>query len=194
MKTHEKKGNGSTSGQGKSGGASQSGSESMARRESSEMSKPQPQHQRSPSLYAGGGPFQQMREEFDRVFDRFFPGWTGFGEMRSGSAYWGLDIDERDDAVVVRAEAPGFEPGDFDLQVRGNQLTLCACHQEDSGNAEGGKTDGGYHWSRQELSRTVTLPDDVDPEKVEANYRNGVLTVKLPKATPSSSRKIQVKG
>lgn len=192
MKAHEKKGNGSTAGQGKSG-ISQTGSESMPPREPSEMAKPQPQH-RAPSLYATGGPFRQMREEFDRVFDRFFPGWAGFGEMRSGSDYWGLDIDERDDAVVVRAEAPGFEPGDFDLQVRGNQLTLCACHQEDSGNAEGGKADGGYHWSRQELSRTVTLPDDVDPEKVEANYRNGVLTVKLPKAKPSSKRKIQVKG
>ena len=91
--------------------------------------------------------------------------------------------------MVVRAEAPGFEPGDFDLQVRGNQLTLCACHQDDSG-----KTDGGYQWSRQEFSRTVTLPDDVDPEKVEANYRSGVLTVTLPKAKPSSSRKITVQG
>lgn len=192
MKAHEKKGNGSTASQGKSG-MSQTGGESMATREPSETSKPQSQ-QRSPSLYGAGGPFQQMREEFDRVFDRFFPGWTGFGEMRSGSAQWGLDIEERDDAVIVRAEAPGFEPGDFDLQVRGNQLKLCACHQDDSGSTERGKADGGYHWSRQELSRTVTLPDDVDPEKVEANYRNGVLTVKLPKATPSNSRKIQVKG
>jgi HSP20 family protein len=182
MKAHEKKGNGSTAGHAKSGG--QGASEPMQRQEVSNS----PQH-RSSSLSGGSGPFRQMREEFDRVFDRFFPGWTGFGELRSRSDFWGLDIDERDDAVVVRAEAPGFEPGDFDLQVRGNHLTLCACHQVDSD-----KTEGGYEWSRHELSRTVTLPDDVDPEKVEAHYRNGVLTVTLPRVTPTSSRKINVKG
>jgi HSP20 family protein len=159
-----------------------------------------PSAQRRPMAQRGlYQPLRQFRDEFDRTFDRFFGSWPSlrsFGdwsaprEVGQASDYWGLALDETDDSVVVRADAPGFEPGDFDLQVRGNQLMLCGQHREESAD----KDNSSHAWSEREICRTVTLPADVDAEKVDAQYRNGVLTVTLPKTTPSSSRRITVKG
>src|SRR5205823_5301215 len=89
----------------------------------------------APVPYRGGGtlapagewePFRQMRQEFDRLFDRFFGGlpapWEAAGGVPGGAGshwQWGLDVREDDNTVTVRAEAPGFDPADFDLQVRG---------------------------------------------------------------------------
>jgi HSP20 family protein len=137
----------------------------------------------------GGFPLGRLRTEFDRLFDDFFRGWGGLPawspQRESG---WGLDVDEQDDKIVVRAEAPGFEPDDFDLKVQNNQLMLCACQSEES------KEDGGRQWHQQELYRAVTLPSGIDEEHVDAQYRNGVLTVTLPKTEQGKSRHIEVKA
>ncbi len=143
-------------------------------------------------------PLQQIRDEFDRLFDRFmgsaWPGLRSLGgasrlrESGQASDYWGLDIDETDDAVVVRADAPGFEPDDFDLQVRGNQLVLCGQHHEQA--TENNRS----AWCDREICRVVTLPAEVKAEDVDAHYQHGVLTVKLAKTTPTASRRIEVKG
>jgi HSP20 family protein len=147
-----------------------------------------------PGLYE---PLRQIRDEFDRMFDRVLSswpggrplsGWPGLRQAGQASEYWGFDVDETDDSVIVRADAPGFEPGDFNLQVRGNQLVLCGEHKEES------KDGGARAWSEREICRSVTPPADVNAEKVDAQYRNGVLTVTLPKTTPTSSRRIAVKG
>jgi HSP20 family protein len=100
---------------------------------------------------------------------------------------WDLDVEDREDKIVVRAEAPGFEPDDFDLQVRDNQLMLCACQ---SGESE---VDGGRQWHQQELYRSIPLPAGIDAEHVDAQYRNGILTVTLPKTEKTKSRRINVK-
>ena len=148
------------------------------------------QHEQRGSLSRAGrfDPWRQMRQEFDHMFDRFFRGFPSMWEGGGRSEFWGFDVEDKDDAVLVRAEAPGFEPGDFDLQVRGNQLVLSASHHEEGGEKE------QSHWSQRELFRSVTLPAEVTAEKVDAKYQNGVLTIKLPKTTPSSSQRIEVKG
>lgn len=132
----------------------------------------------------GGGPF-------DRVVEQIFRGWpAALWPTPDRDWRWGLDVRENDGEVVVRAEAPGFDPGDFDVQVRGDQLVLCACHK-----AEGEEKERGYReWSRQEFYRSVPLPASTDPNKVEARYRNGILTVTLPKAENGKERRIPVQG
>jgi HSP20 family protein len=110
------------------------------------------------------------------------PEWPALQQSR-----WGLDVDEQDDKIVVRAEAPGFEPDDFDIQIRDQRLTLCACQNSESSE------EGGRQWQQQELYRSVTLPADVDAENVDAEYHNGILTLILPKTEQSKARRISVK-
>jgi HSP20 family protein len=129
-----------------------------------------------------------MRSEFDRLFDEFFRGWgfSGLQEDRQGN--WGLDVEDQADKIVIRAEAPGFEPDEFDLQVHDDHLVLCACTSEER------KEEGTRQWQQQELFRSIPLPAGVDAEKVDAQYRNGVLTVTLPKTERSKGRKIEIKA
>jgi HSP20 family protein len=134
-------------------------------------------------------PFRQLRAEFDRLFDDFFHGWRGLPAWAEDSqSRWGVDVDELEDKVVVRAEAPGFEPNDFDIQVRDNQLQLCACQSEEK------TEEGAHHWQRQELFRSVPIPSGIDSEHVDAQYRNGVLTVTLPKTEKQKAKRIEVKS
>src|SRR5437868_9666886 len=74
-------------------------------------------------------PVALMRREFDDLFDRVFGGWPLADGGRPG---WGLDLEDAGKEFVVRAEAPGFEPGDFDLQVTGDTLHVVAEHKEEA--------------------------------------------------------------
>jgi HSP20 family protein len=138
--------------------------------------------------YGGVEPFYRLREEFNRLLDQFLPAWSSLweGGRREG---WGLDVQEDDSTMTVRAEAPGFEPSDFDIQVRGDQLVLRAAHK-----AETEEKERGYReWRRQEFYHTLPLPAGIDADKVEATYRNGILSVKLPKTEQGKGRRIAVK-
>ena len=141
--------------------------------------------------YTGFQQFAQyLQQGFNQMLNELFGpeparGWEPVRWPAFGG--WGLDVDDRDDAVIVRAEAPGFEPEDFDLQVRGQQLIVRATRKTDS--AEDG---GARRWGRRELYHTVTLPAGIDENKVEARYRHGVLTVTLPKTEEGKGRRITV--
>jgi len=130
-------------------------------------------------------PFSSFREEMHRMFDSFLSGWPAF----RGSG-WGLDIREDDNNVTVRAEAPGFESSDFDIQTRGDQLILRATRKAESEEKERGYRE----WQRREFFHSVTLPPGTNTEKLDAEYRNGVLTVKAPKTEQSKGRRIQVRS
>lgn len=137
----------------------------------------------------GFEPLYQLREDFRRLFDELLPGWPSiWGEGRRNG--WGFDVQEDDSNVTVRAEAPGFEPGDFDLQVRGDQLVVRASKKTQTEEKE----QGYRQWRQQDLYRSVSLPPGIDANQVDAEYRNGVLTVKLSKTEESKGRRIPIKG
>ncbi len=132
----------------------------------------------------------RFRDEFDRLFDEFFRGWPTVWGPSERELRWDLDVQDTDDAVLVRAEAPGFEPGDFDLEVHNDQLVMRAMHRTQTDEKERGFRE----WSRQEFYRSVPLPAGVDANKVEASYRNGVLNIRMPKTEQSKAKRIEVKG
>jgi HSP20 family protein len=141
-------------------------------------------------------PFTLMRREFDNMFDHFFGRWPmGFAEEWERPA-WGLDLVEEDKHVVARAEAPGFEAVDFDVRVTGDMLTIVAEHKEAEKKDEKGGTEkgGNGRHSFARMERTVTLPPFVDPDKVEAVYRNGVLELRFPMKPEAEGKKIEVKA
>ncbi len=134
-------------------------------------------------------PMNRLRAEFDSLFDRFFGLAPGFwGSEWTPFANWGLEMQDTDKALAIRAEAPGFEAEDFDVQVSGNLLTIRAERKEESGEKEEGQS-----FSRRRLQRSVTLPTGVVPDKVEARYRNGILELVLPKTPEAQGRRIEVK-
>jgi HSP20 family protein len=99
-----------------------------------------------------------------------------------------LDFDENEKEFIVRAEAPGFEAEDLDIQVSGNLLTIKAQKKRESKEKKG----DGYYEERH-LERVVTLPADADPDKIEATYRNGILEIHLAKTEDAQRKRIPVK-
>jgi HSP20 family protein len=134
-------------------------------------------------------PFALLRREFDTFFDRFFERGPLALLGAGGAPGWGFDVEDNGKEVTVRAEAPGFEAGDFDVQVSGNLLRLQAEKKQEAGAQEG---QPATH-SLRRFERTVTLPAGVDVEKVEAHYRNGVLELRLPRTEEALGRRIEVK-
>ena len=123
----------------------------------------------------GSGSLSQF---IDSVFDRF-PG-TAFA---SG---WGCDVQDSDNEIVVRAEAPGFEPDEIEIKMSGNQLVLEAEHREEQ-NGEGKSLRYGKFY------RSITMPSGIETDNIVAEYRNGVLEVHLPKGDEANVRRIPVK-
>ena len=136
-------------------------------------------------------PFTLMRREFDSLFDRFF-GDFPLAREEWASPTWGMELEEQEKEIVVRAEAPGFECGDFDVRVTGDTLTITAEHKEEMEKGEKKEKNGSRSWSR--LERMVALPPYADADKVEATYRNGVLELHFPKMAEAEGKKIEVKA
>jgi HSP20 family protein len=100
-----------------------------------------------------------------------------------------VDIEETDDAYVVEAEIPGVKRGDVDIELVGDELTI-------SGEIKEKERKGILRRQTRRVGRfelRVTLPDQVDPNGVQANLDSGVLTVRVPKAQRAERRKIEVK-
>lgn len=136
----------------------------------------------------------QLRSEMDRMFERFFS--DPWGLLRQGPpALWSgwapsLDVIDGEKEVTVRAEVPGVDPKEIELSVLGNTLSI-------SGQKKECREEKGKGFTRSEcrygsFQRSVELPAGVDPDKVSAEYSNGVLTVRVAKAKNASVKRIPI--
>lgn len=132
----------------------------------------------------------RLHNEMDDLFDSFFGGldrpFTGY------KAWPAIDVAEHEDAIEVRAEVPGCKAEDIDISVYGNVLKISGEKKQ----SEEKKEKGYYHMESTHGSfrREISLPTDVDTEKINAVCKDGVLSVNLPKAEKAKAVKIKVKG
>ena len=139
-------------------------------------------------------PLVTLRSEMDRLFDTFLReplgtiDWPFVGQGRWSPA---VDVAESDEEVVVRAEMPGIDPKDLDVSVSGRQLVLSGEKKESTENE--GKD--FYHSESRygSFRRLVQLPEGVDTKNVDAQYANGVLTLRLKKTPAAVPKRIEVK-
>jgi HSP20 family protein len=140
-------------------------------------------------------PFDSFRSLFDRFFDASS---AGHGELpvpfESSKLLAPINIAENDKNYLVTLEMPGVAADDIQVRMLGNRLTISG--EKTFRNEVGGK-DAAFHRvesSYGSFSRSVGLPDNVDPDKVDADYKNGVLTVTIPKAKAQAATRVQVKS
>lgn len=141
-------------------------------------------------------PFRALRTQMDELFND----WSGSVERLAGAS--GLmalrvDVSETPTELTVKADLPGVEQKDIDVTISGDQLTIKA---EKKSEAEEKKDEKGRIFHRVERSygsfqRTMSLPFNVDPGKVSANFKDGVLTLSLPKPpeVQKQAKKIEIK-
>ena len=135
------------------------------------------------------GAMDLLRNKMDRIFgdfDRSFDYGPGL-IFRSGSPR--TNLYEDGDTFEIRAEVPGIAKDDLNVNIQGNYLEISGSRTSD--------TPDGYKVHRAErgadtFSRSFTLPDDVDAEKVEATMKDGVLYLTLPKSEAAKPRQITI--
>ncbi len=132
-----------------------------------------------------------IRREMDRLFDRFFePRWD---EFEAAGQWWPkLDLSETKDALVVKAELPGVEQNDVHVTLQEQALTI-----KGEKRSQKEEKDEQFHQIERSygaFTRTLTLPTGVDAEKVVATFKDGVLTVTLPKTPAAKGTPIPIKA
>lgn len=135
------------------------------------------------------GELDEMRRGMERLFDNLVES-TG---LRMAGVYPALNLTEDADSVYVRAELPGVKPDDLAITMENNTLTIAgerAMPVEDDDRVS-------YHRREREwgkFRRSLTFPVPVDPDHIEARYRDGILTVQLAKAPNARPKQIAVRA
>ncbi len=133
-----------------------------------------------------------LRDAMDRLFDDAFTRPWGLANGGRGMGMPAVDMYQTADDVVVKTAIPGIKPGDVQISVTGDTLTIKGELKENNDNKE-----KAYHIREQRwgsFERTLSLPTDVKAEKAPAEFENGILTITLPKAEEVKPKTISVKA
>jgi HSP20 family protein len=129
---------------------------------------------------------EPFSREVDRLFDAFF------GQSDRGARRWvpPMDLVEADDHFVLKADLPGLSDDDVAIEVQDGTLKISGERKEEHEKSERG-------WYRVErsfgaFSRSLTLPDGVDPNGIKAEFHDGVLEVRIPKPEERKPRRIEI--
>lgn len=130
-----------------------------------------------------------FRTELGDFFDRFFSD-RPMEEFTEGTWFPSVNVSETDGKIKVNAELPGLDSKDIDISVSDDILTIKGEKKEEKEESD----EKYYHKERYvgSFQRSVRLPSDVQSDKVEANYKDGVLDITLPKAKETTTKKIKV--
>lgn len=138
-------------------------------------------------------PFSRMHREMDRMFEDFF----GNARPTSGSVMLrpSVDIAESKKAYRISVEVPGIDPGQIDLEVKGDMLVLSGEKRQESED-----DDEGFHRMERsygQFRRVLALPEDADADGIKADFRNGVLKIKVPRvkqAEKPGAKKVRIES
>ncbi len=149
--------------------------------------------------YKVDSPFVALEREMDRLFNNFrrsffdVAPWRG-EERFAGTLYPRVDVSETDEDIQVTAELPGLEEKDVEITLSHNILTL-----KGEKKSEKEEKKKNYHWMERsygKFQRSISLPAEIEADKVDANFKKGVLTVRIPKSEKEKKevKKISIKG
>ena len=130
---------------------------------------------------------EPFTREIDRVFDAFF------GQPDQGRRWVPpMDLVEAEDHFLLKADLPGLEEGDVNIEVQDGTLTISGERKAEHERREG----GFYRIERSfgSFSRSLTLPDGVDAEAISAQFDRGVLEVRISKPEERKPRRVQIKA
>src|SRR5437867_9064088 len=130
-----------------------------------------------------------LRDELNSFFE--LPLWSSFPQAGQLFTGWSpaLDLFQSNDNIVAVIELPGMRKEDIEISLHDGTLTISGERKRESANGEKAERTERYVGT---FRRSITLPTRVDANKVNASYRDGILTVTLPKATEAKPKQIPV--
>lgn len=136
-------------------------------------------------------PFKELaalRDEVDRLFDSFFGRLPSIEIERRWMP--AINLEETEEEYIVNAELPGIKKEDIELKLTEDGLTI-------SGERKRSKEEKGKTFHRVEMAygrfqRTLSFPEEVVPDKAKATYKDGILTIRVPKSLRSKPKEIEI--
>lgn len=133
-------------------------------------------------LNTSWNPLTELRREMDRLFDNF--------SATEGTQVPLCDLEEKGDNYLLTAEMPGVPKDNVRVEVIDNQVVISGEQSSEERKDEGGTVYSERRYGK--FQRSFSLPTQVDAEKVQASYDNGILRVMIPKAESAKPRQIQI--
>ncbi len=134
-------------------------------------------------------PWKDLRDEIDRVFDSFFGRYPVSSE-HEGYYVPAIDVEETENEYIVKAELPGLKKDDIKISLREDSITISGERKKEK--EEKGKTYHRVEMAYGKFVRTIQLPEEIQPDKAKAEYKNGILTVTLPKSEKAKPKEIEI--
>src|SRR5438067_13941037 len=122
------------------------------------------------------GRLSNLRDELDTLFE--LPFWSNLGRQTQLFSGWSpaLDLYQSNDNVIAMVELPGMRKEDIEISLHDGMLTIAGERKQESGDGEKSERSERYVGK---FRRSISLPTRVDPNKVSATYKDGILTVTL---------------
>ncbi|MCK0132571.1 Hsp20/alpha crystallin family protein [Flavobacteriaceae bacterium F08102] len=137
----------------------------------------------------------QLPSVFDRFFENDLFDWSNRNYSNTNTTIPAVNIKEDKDGFMVEMAAPGFEKSDFKIELNNSLLTISSDKKIENETKEGQQFTR-REFSYQSFTRSFTLPEIVEGEKIAAKYEHGILTVDIPKkeeAKPKPVKQIEIK-
>ena len=140
-------------------------------------------------------PFRDLvsiQDELNRLFGRTYTGGEALRPTAAGAWMPAMDVYETGDTIVAKLELPGIEPGDVEVAVEDSTLTVSGKREFESETNE-----ENYHRVERRygsFSRSISLPQTADVEKVNARFDKGVLQIEVPKSERAKPTKIEIEA
>jgi HSP20 family protein len=131
---------------------------------------------------------EQLRRQLNRVFGGIVP--NGDSEIGAFSFVPSAEMEETSDTVYLKLEIPGLEAKDLDVEVAGDAVSISGERKSESKTEEKGKIRSEFHYGKFE--RHIPLPAHVQSDKVKAEYKNGMLTLAMPKVEEDKKKVVKV--
>jgi HSP20 family protein len=140
-------------------------------------------------------PFRDLvsiQDELNRLFGRTYTGGEALRPTAAGAWMPAMDVYETGDTIVAKLELPGIEPGDVEVAVEDSTLTVSGKREFESETNE-----ENYHRVERRygsFTRSISLPQTADVEKVNARFDKGVLQIEVPKSERAKPKKIEIEA
>jgi HSP20 family protein len=131
---------------------------------------------------------ERLHQEMNHLFDRFLT--DDNGELKSLTFMPSAEMEETDDAILLKLEVPGMEAKDLDVQVTASSVLVKGERKSESRQEEKGLVRSEFHYGKFE--RIIPLPAQIQTASVEASYENGMVNLTLPKAGPEQQSVVKV--
>jgi HSP20 family protein len=137
---------------------------------------------------------QNALSDFDRYFESFFGDSILAPAARILNHVPAMDIQETENEYVLEMDLPGYDEKNIEVHVDGSSLTIASKHEEKQ-EKKSGENQGTYILRERRInsfSRSFKLPENADPETVNAAFKNGILTLQIKKRSETQKRTIQI--